>query len=334
MIYRTGSTTYKFLPPRDQHLVIRDGHEYLNIGTTQTKGTHTRQQIWLDLTAQVKTPTPEQQPPDRTYRCPFKQTDTASKQANISSGKVYQISSGSKIKLSKPNEKYIGTIQYGKTRRTIIRESQELTDPRPHTTHDMKHPRDGTPTSNSTHTGSLKGHPSTGHRNNIGHLIYTGSPNNEGHPDSRHPHTTFGINPVNKQLPNKQDDHKLEAMKQRPDAADAGNFLRRQIKSPGNFSRSNRKSFLIFEEEMDNKFIQDTIIAKRLRKKAPAKTSLATTLIRNTLLFHEDIQAGQCSRYQCQKPRICFLARKSKQTSGSLYDSWKCYQPPPRWGNQ
>ena len=136
MIYRMGDTTYKFLPPGDQHPVTRDGHEYLNIGTTQKKGTHIRQQIWLDLAAaKIGTPTPEQQPPDRTYRCPFKQTDTASKQANISSGKVYQISSGSKIKLSKPDEKYIGTIQYGKTRRTIVREIQELADPRPHTTH-------------------------------------------------------------------------------------------------------------------------------------------------------------------------------------------------------
>merc|ERR1711994_1087612 len=124
-----------------------------------------------------------------------------------------------------------------------------------------------------------------------------------------------------------------ENMKQRPDAADAGSFLRRQIKSPGDFSRSNKKAFLKFEEEMDRKLIHDTIISKRLRRKAPSKTSLTATLIRNTLLLNEDMQAGQCSRYQCQKPRICFLARKSKQTSGSLYDSWKCYQPPPRWGN-
>merc|ERR1712055_225018 len=119
-------------------------------------------------------------------------------------------------------------------------------------------------------------------------------------------------------------------MKQRPDAADAGNFLRRQIKSPGDFSRSNTKAFLKFEDEIDHESIRDNATAKRLRKKAPSKISLASTLIRNTLLFHEDIQAGQCSRYQCQKPRTCFLARKSKQTAGSLYDSWKCYRPPPR----
>merc|ERR1711997_184646 len=97
---------------------------------------------------------------------------------------------------------------------------------------------------------------------------------------------------------------------------------------PGDFSHGNKKAFLKFEEEMDHKLIYDTIISKRLRKKAPPKTSLATTFIRNTLLLNEDIQAGQCSRYQCQKPKTCFLARKSKQTTGSLYDSWKCYKPP------
>merc|ERR1711993_124860 len=110
-----------------------------------------------------------------------------------------------------------------------------------------------------------------------------------------------------------------EDMKQRPDAADAGKFLRRQIKSPGDFLRSNKKAFLKFEEEMDHKLIHDTIISKRLRKKAPPQTSLAATLIRNSLLLNEDIRAGQCSRYQCRKPRTCFLARKSKQEAGSLY---------------
>ena len=121
-----------------------------------------------------------------------------------------------------------------------------------------------------------------------------------------------------------------ENMKQRPDAADAGSFLRRQIKSPGDFSRSNKQAFLKYENDMDHDAIRNSTTARRLRKKAPSKVSLASTIIRNTLLFHEDIQAGQCSRYQCPKPRTCFLARKSKQTAGSLYDSWKCYKPPPR----
>merc|ERR1711997_124663 len=121
-------------------------------------------------------------------------------------------------------------------------------------------------------------------------------------------------------------------MKQRPDAADAGNFLRRQIKSPGDFSRSNTKAFLKFEDEIDQKLIHDTIISKRLRRRATSKTSITATLIKNTLLFNEDMQAGQCSRKQCQKPRICFLARRSKQEAGSLYDSWKCYKSPPHWG--
>merc|ERR1711984_15839 len=60
-------------------------------------------------------------------------------------------------------------------------------------------------------------------------------------------------------------------MKQRPDAADAGNFLRRQIKSPGDFSRSNKKAFLKFEEETDRKLIHDTVISKRLRRKTPVE---------------------------------------------------------------
>merc|ERR1711994_642231 len=123
-------------------------------------------------------------------------------------------------------------------------------------------------------------------------------------------------------------------MKQRPDAADAGNFLRRQIKSPGDFSRSNKKAFLKFEEETDRKLTHDTIISKRLRRKTPSKASISVTLIRNTLLFKEDMQAGQCSRKQCQKPRICFLARRPKQEAGSLYDSWNCYKSPPHWGDR
>merc|ERR1711984_58318 len=74
-------------------------------------------------------------------------------------------------------------------------------------------------------------------------------------------------------------------MKQRPDAADAGNFLRRQIRSPGDFSRSNKKAFLKFEEETDRKLIHDTIISKRLRRRATSKTSITATLIKNTLLL-------------------------------------------------
>merc|ERR1711997_1069058 len=116
-----------------------------------------------------------------------------------------------------------------------------------------------------------------------------------------------GIDSFEKHQPNKEDTAQQhtelhpglaqppeeEKMGPRPDAVDAGNFLRRQIKSPGDFSRSNRKAFLKFEEEMDHKLLKDIIISRRLRKKAPAKTSLATTLIRNTLLLKEDMQAGQ-----------------------------------------
>merc|ERR1712218_268006 len=109
-----------------------------------------------------------------------------------------------------------------------------------------------------------------------------------------------------------------EIMGPRPDAADAGNFLRRQIKSPGNFSRSNTRAFLKFEEEMDHKLIYNNIISEKLRKKDQPKSSLTATLLRNSLLLNEDTRAGQCSRYQCRKPRTCFLVRKSKQEAGSL----------------
>merc|ERR1711997_1387469 len=83
-----------------------------------------------------------------------------------------------------------------------------------------------------------------------------------------------GIDSFEKHQPNKEDTAQQhtelhpglaqppeeEKMGPRPDAVDAGNFLRRQIKSPGNFSRSNRKAFLKFEEEMDHKLIYSTII--------------------------------------------------------------------------
>merc|ERR1712024_302186 len=116
-----------------------------------------------------------------------------------------------------------------------------------------------------------------------------------------------GINSFEKHQPNQEDTSSQhtelhpgltqqpeeENMGPRPDAADAGNFLRRQIKSPGNFSRSNKKAFLKFEEEMDHKLICNTIISRKLKKKAPSKSSLTASLIRNTLLFNEDMQAGQ-----------------------------------------
>ena len=191
--------------------------------------------------------------------------------------------------------------------------------------------------SNPTHTSPHlnKGHLGSGHL--LGHVDLTCKP--QDNTDS-----VKNYQPNQKDTTTNTAPHHIEAlleptqhpetkdMKQRPDAADAGSFLRRQIKSPGDFSRSNKKAFLKFEEETDRKLIHDTIISKRLRRKTPSKTSITAALIRNTLLLNEDMQAGQCSRKQCQKPRICFLARRSKQEAGSLYDSWKCYKSPPHWG--
>ena len=350
-IYRVGCLTYKFLSPQNQELVTVNGHSYLHIGTSQRKGTpnkqqHNRQPILLDLentTAQATTPIANKQPLKETYKCPFTpKTDKLPTDAKLTPGQVYQVCSGATIKFfysnNEANEERIGTVQYHKIRFTAVRAIDHTTSPHPHASQDPGHLHKDTPTSSPTHTGSQP--TQTGSRPNIGHL-------EGGHLVTTQDHIN-DTNTVRSQQPSQEDaannstksysqatpfaaqQPKTKDMKQRPDAADAGNFLRRQIKSPGDFSRSNTKAFLKFENEMDYESIRNKTTAKRLRKKAPSKMSLASTLIRNTLLLHEDTQAGQCSRYQCQKPRACFLARRSKQATGSLYDSWKCYNPPPR----
>ena len=127
--------------------------------------------------------------------------------------------------------------------------------------------------------------------------------------------------------------HSNTDMKTPSDAADAGKFLRRQVKSPGSFSASKKLTFLEHENNLDLKTLNAISKTRPLKRKAPAKTSITATLIRNKLLLDEDTRTGECSRYQCQRPRICFQARKAKQEAGwSLYDSWKCYRPRPRWG--
>ena len=124
-----------------------------------------------------------------------------------------------------------------------------------------------------------------------------------------------------------EDNHRHEMNQSRPDAADAGKFLRRQIRSPGDY---NKGTFLKRKEKRDHKLLQDHANAKKLKPKATPLTSITSALRRNKLLFDEDARHGECSRYQCEKPRNCFLARKAKQETGwSLYDSWKCYKPPP-----
>ena len=231
----------------------------------------------------------------------------------------------------------IGTVQTGGTRFRMLHRRHEAIDPHPHTNQDLEHGHEDTPASNPTHTSPHlnKGHLGSGHL--LGHVDLTCKP-------QVNTNSVRNYQPNRKDATTNTDQHHIEPlidlpqhprmkdMKQRPDAADAGNFLRRQIRSPGDFSRSNKKAFLKFEEEADRKLIHDTIISKRLRRRATSKTSITATLIKNTLLFNEDTQAGQCSRKQCQKPRICFLARRSKQEAGSLYDSWKCYKSPPHWG--
>ena len=135
--------------------------------------------------------------------------------------------------------------------------------------------------------------------------------------------------PAHEDLHNRSDTE----MKTPSDAADAGKFLRRQVKSPGNSSTSKKFTFLEYEHNLDLKTLNVISKTKPLKKKAPAKTSITAALIRNKLLLDEDTKAGECSRYQCQRPKICFQARKAKQEAGwSLYDSWKCYKPRPRWG--
>ena len=348
-IYHVGNMKYKFLKPGDQEPITMDGHEYLKIGSAQRGGTPNRQYILLDrenATAK-KTPTADLQLLKKRYKCPFKQNQEPTTNKRLVPGHIYSLCSGATISFCKPDDKSsegsIGTIQQYKVRFTAIRMTSEAASPHPHANQDPGHPHGDTPTNSPDHTGSHPTH--TGSRPGNGHL-------EKGHLENGHLVTTQNIisdtSTVRPQQPSQQDVNTNATkyhpqttppatqqpepgdMKQRPDAADAGNFLRRQIKSPGDFSRSNAEAFLKFEDEIDHESIRDNATATRLRKKAPSKLSLASTIIRNTLLLHEDIQAGQCSRYQCQKPRTCFLARKSKQAAGSLYDSWKCYKPPLR----
>ena len=356
--------TYKFLPPQQQEPIIVNGQEYLKLGTSQRKGTPSRQYILLDretANTNAAITIADLQLLKKKCKGPVT-TSKEPKNKRLSTGQIYKLCNGATIRFcqtdDKTSEGNVGTIQLHKTRFTVVRRTKEVSSPHPH--QDPGHLHRDTPTNSPTHTGS---HPGEGHLER-GHVApthrdtptnsptHTGLHPGEGHLERGHLAPTqnpiSGTSTFRPQQPNQEDANNSSAkyhpqttspatqqsetgnMKQRPDAADAGNFLRRQIKSPGDFSRSNTKAFLKFEDEIDQESIRDNATAKRLRKKAPSKISLASTLVRNTLLFHEDIQAGQCSRYQCQKPRICFLARKSKQAAGSLYDSWKCYKPPPR----
>ena len=339
-IYRIDSTTYKFLHPQQQEPITINGHSYLKIGTSQ-KGT-SRQPILLDrenATTKKSALVADLQLLKERYKCPFPQKPTKITDEKLTPGQVYSLCSGATIRFARTNDKVnVGTVQQYKVRFPAVKITDKIAGPHPHANQDTGHLQKDTPPNYPTHTGShsthTETHPGKGHLEN-GHLTTTKNP----------PMDTSTIRP---HQPKQQDvtnsstkylvqttspatqQPETENMKQRPDAADAGSFLRRQIKSPGDFSRSNEQAFLKYENDMDHDAIRNSTTARRLRKKAPSKISLASTIIRNTLLFHEDIQAGQCSRYQCPKPRTCFLARKSKQTAGSLYDSWKCYKPPPR----
>ena len=368
-IYKMGQTTYKLIHPDNQEPIILNNRKYLTIGTTKKQASkHTWGQILIDLELptvkkHARFPALEEntshtslQPPSlQLLRAQHKHTPVGSKKATqaplpnnnqLTPGRIYRIDSTNRkitIKLKAPQNftihdqdgyMNIGTVQKGGTRFEMIHRRYETIDPHPHTNQGQGHGREDTPASNPTHTSPHlnKGHLRSGHL--LGHVDLTCKP--QANTDS-----VRNYQPNRKDATTNTDQHHIEPlielpqhprmkdMKQRPDAADAGNFLRRQIRSPGDFSRSNKKAFLKFEEETDRKLIHDTIISKRLRRRATSKTSITATLIKNTLLFNEDMQAGQCSRKQCQKPRICFLARRSKQEAGSLYDSWKCYKSPP-----
>ena len=333
-IYRIDSTTYKFLHPQHQEPITLNGHSYLKIGTSQ-KGT-SRQPILLDrenATTKKSALTAEDlQLLKERYKSPFPQKPTTITDGKLTPGQVYSLCSGATIRFAQTSDKVnVGTVQQYKVRFPAVKIADETAGPHPHANQDTGHLQKDTPPNNPTHTET---HSGTGHLEH-GHLTATKNPPMDTSTVRPHqPKQQDVTNSSTKYLiqiasPATQQPE-IKNMKQRPDAADAGSFLRRQIKSPGDFSRSNEQAFLKYENDMDHDAIRNSTTARRLRKKAPSKVSLASTIIRNTLLFHEDIRAGQCSRYQCPKPRKCFLARKSKQAAGSLYDSWKCYKPTPR----
>ena len=360
IVYNIGRTTYKFNQPQNQKFITMNNQRYLTIGTTQTKGTRNRykilvtQEISPENSMNETTGTTLDLPRGNNKLHSEHDRETPSKN-DINPGHIYRIAiwpnkHSATIRLDMKNHPAdehpgclsIGTAQTHKIRSKVLmamtpderahpHPSLAIFNKIPDTNQEPGHHQGNSLMFNPTHTRSQ---PHGRHLSYNGHL-------EQRHLDLTHnPHD--GIDSFEKHQPNKEDTAQQhtelhpglaqqpeeEKMGPRPDAADAGNFLRRQIKSPGNFSRSNRKAFLKFEEEMDHKLIYSTIIPRRLKKKAPSKTSITATMIRNSLLLNEDMQAGQCSRYQCRKPRTCFLARKSKQETGSLYDSWKCYKPP------
>ena len=81
-----------------------------------------------------------------------------------------------------------------------------------------------------------------------------------GDPQGHIKGTNTSSSSLQEQQPTSEDiiKRKNMKMKPRPDAADAGNFLRRQISSPGDFSLSNKQAFLKFEEKLDYKLLKGT----------------------------------------------------------------------------
>ena len=113
----------------------------------------------------------------------------------------------------------------------------------------------------------------------------TGHMDTPGDPQGHIKGTNTSSSSLQEQQPTSEDiiKRKNMKMKPRPDAADAGNFLRRQISSPGDFSLSNKQAFLKFEEKLDYKLLKDCATSKTRWKKAPPKLSLASETGRENL---------------------------------------------------